>query len=805
MENNKKMKKYQYYKNNYHDNNRKYYYKKKKKSNKENNLNVINDSNNKEELFVNESVDYNEYEGLLKKKSVHKDINLDDILVRSKSKENDLDNRLIKEENNKVTYDSLVNIDAEESKEKGSLIIGTKFGYVLGVLIVVFALFGSTYAFFNYYKEDTRQADIVAGEAYVRVVENNLSLSLTNQYPRTNEEARRRTDNYIDFTLVGKNTSLTKVLGYKFTLSHGTTDNNRTRISDDYILFDLAELDGSNNETLLLSGVSLSDFNSANISGFYVPTNQTVQLERHYRIRAWISEEVTISDDPEENATYTQAQFANLYANFTLHVSSQDKYPNYGDKAIMRAVNEKINAVSGSCTPIWRDDINNTPDNTADDVVYFKGNNTCVDMNYVWYSGKLWRIIAKYPDGTMKMVTENAITSIPWGSSIEYNGSYVYQWLNEDFYDTLYNSQNILVVNNIWNYSADSNSTPVRPETIEIQKTVSAPVGLVSAYEYNKVGARSSYLKSGLNWFTITPYDESNLRYVSSSTASIKNETLFSRGYGVRPAVVLKSNVVFDGDGTITNPFKIVSDKERPTNNVSLISTRTSGEYVKFNNDLYRIVAVDESTGTTKLTRIDYLRESETAITKSMPSPRYGINISGSTSPAENYVDYYLNTVWYGNLLSTYKNMLVGDVYYLGTFGGSTESATYHYKQTICKNDFAELDNVTTKNCTKYTSSDANKTFTGKVGLPRLGEMFSAQLKNISLPNCCSFWTITTDSNNTFPYVVQYNDMVNRVGIGGMTVRPSITLNANVVITSGTGYVGGDTNNPFEIALPNNS
>ena len=78
-------------------------------------------------------------------------------------------------------------------------------------------------------------------------------------------------------------------------------------------------------------------------------------------------------------------------------------------------------------------------------------------MNYVWYLGKLWRITAIYPDGTMRLVTEDNITSIYWGSNTEYDGSWIYQWLNEDFYDTLYNANNI-IENGTWNYSTDENS-----------------------------------------------------------------------------------------------------------------------------------------------------------------------------------------------------------------------------------------------------------------------------------------------------------------------------------------------------------
>jgi len=88
---------------------------------------------------------------------------------------------------------------------------------------------------------------------------------------------------------------------------------------------------------------------------------------------------------------------------------------------------------------------NNTPDNYVleDGIYYISGcredgdTSVCnekntIDFNYVWYSGKLWRITAIYPDGRMKMITEDPITAIYFGSNTTYEGSWMYQWLNED-------------------------------------------------------------------------------------------------------------------------------------------------------------------------------------------------------------------------------------------------------------------------------------------------------------------------------------------------------------------------------------
>ena len=818
MENNKKKKYYQYYKNNGNNNqynHHKYYYKRKKKRN---NNNVVNTNNNisednnitKKVLMIDEDIDYNEYSGLLKKKV----INLDEDIVSEPIIENNINNEvnnineedlLIKKEpeqkkentvncNNAIDNQNTINIENEKPKERKSLIIGTRLGYLLGVFIIIAALFSSSYAFFNYNKEDTRQADIVAGEVYVKVSENNLNLSLVNQYPRTIMQARSRNDNYIDFHVVGKNTSLTKVLGYKFTLVNGNDVSGKNRINPDYILFDLAVLDNNDNETLLLSGVKQSDFNSANISGFYIPTETNSEIQKKYRIRAWISEDVTISDDPTENATYTQQEYANLFANYKVHVNSQDRILNIGHEAVMKAVNAKINA--GTCNPIWVDD-NDTPNDDTDDITYFSGTNNCIDMNYVWYSGKLWRITAIYPDGAMKLVTEDALTAINWGSTVEYDGSWVYQWLNEDFYDTLVNPSDILISDATWNYSEDGNSTPVRPESIATQKTKEAPIGLLNAYEYynayRNASLSTNYLIIGYFWWLITPYSTSNVRHVYSA-GDLSSNAPAGSSYGVRPSINLKSGLEFTGSGSKSNPYKIKGDMEGPTNNVTLLSSRSIGEYVKFDNDIYRIVSIDEENGTTKLTRVDYLRDNGTVITKHFASTVYFGKSTNTGS--DTYWDYYLNNTWYNSISSTYKDMLIDGTYYLGLYAGSGK----HYKITICKDTASTLDSITTKNCTKYTSEDTNKTFTGKVGLPRVGEMFSSQLGS-GYSSSSDMWLITpysTSSVRLVNYLGHFNYDAPASYSNG--VRPSINLKSGIKITGGTGYVGGDTNSPFEIS-----
>ena len=66
------------------------------------------------------------------------------------------------------------------------------------------------------------------------------------------------------------------------------------------------------------------------------------------------------------------------------------------------------------------------------DVIYYTGTDENCLKNYVWYSGKLWRIVAIYPNGMMKLVTENNMTTIQFGSTVTFDGSWMDQWLSQE-------------------------------------------------------------------------------------------------------------------------------------------------------------------------------------------------------------------------------------------------------------------------------------------------------------------------------------------------------------------------------------
>ena len=246
---------------------------------------------------------------------------------------------------------------------------------------------------------------------------------------------------------------------------------------------------------------------------------------------------------------------------------------------------------------------------------------------------------------------------------------------------------------------------------------------------------------------------------------------------GARPSINLQSGITINGGtGTSDDPYTISGDKETITAGTTLLNTRQSGEYVNFDGELYRIVGIENNT--TKLNKMDYVRDSDNTVIKK--------NFSSSTTfgsgDSDTYWDYYLNNTWYNSISETYKNMLVEGTYYLGT-------TSSNYKGAICA---TASNTVTTADCEKTSN-----TWTGYVGLPRNGEMFASQ-QGSGYSSSEYMWLINP-YNSLFVWNVRSDGSANFGDPSGSAyvARPSINLLSAVKITSGL----GTKSSPFELSL----
>ncbi len=418
--------------------------------------------------------------------------------------------------------------------------------------------------------------------------------------------------------------------------------------------------------------------------------------------------------------------------------------------------------------------------------------------NYIWYSGKLWRVVSRNNEtGAIKMVTENSVTAISYNleSSATFENSYVDQWLNQEFLPTLHDYEDYLVTDSIWDVSADSSNAPVMPNgTITVERAV----GLLNAYEYYRTYQKGAtyttgYLNNGTGWWLSTWYYSSAagnyyvrgvtnmgaLSYGQPHSGTYSGSKYYI--FGVRPTINLKSTVqIVFGNGTLDEPYHLAGDEQETIGGKTLISTRYSGEYVTFNNELYRIVAIEE--GLTKIMAVD------------KPSVLTRISFHGSTE-VSNFAVAQIKTDIYNEyyliLEESSKNMIEPNTtWYLGRIGNA---GSYHYKATICQT----VDvNISSLECEKVTT-----TATAYIGLPRIGEMFCSQ---ITRNTKSMFWTLTPVVHRTGASGVYYVDATNRIFSTSPNstfgVHPSLYLKSNVVIAS-TNTGDGTYEHPYEIEL----
>ena len=403
--------------------------------------------------------------------------------------------------------------------------------------------------------------------------------------------------------------------------------------------------------------------------------------------------------------------------------------------------------------------------------------------NYIWYSGKLWRAVSVNNEAkTTKLVTQWNISAINYSSgSTDFAGSYMKEWLNDTtvdgFLGNLREPDKFIVTDAVWDATLDDRGlgSITRPNGTT---TVTNAVGLLNMYEYQTTYRgttyENGYLNNELRWWLLTPYSSSNVRYVHHN-GNADDDSPSSRSYGARPSINLKSNVkIVDGDGTIDNPYRLNGDNDANLSG-TLLSSRYSGEYVRFGNDennLYRIVSRENGTGT-KITSAEPLKSSGEFIESAFGST--------TTFSSANTIGTFLNGEYLTSYVdSTYSNMIEDSTtWYLGTVGSG---ASY------------KLAKYTDTSGTTLTSSTTN----AKVGLLRLGELMSGQFDKYR--NIDPYWSLTPYSLSRVWYVGIYGSSDNLYGIissYSYGVKPTLNLKSNVMITGGD----GTKENPFTIEL----
>ncbi|HIR59385.1 MAG TPA: hypothetical protein IAB38_04975 [Candidatus Onthousia excrementipullorum] len=638
-----------------------------------------------------------------------------------------------------------------EKTKKEIVIIGL-------ILLMVIALIGVSYAAFRFTGEGTKVNSITTGSITMTYEETDNTISLNGALPTTDATGKKRLTEgeYFDFTVSSKIAGDVNI-NYEISAKDVTTSDRK--IDGSNIKLYLTRLTDDGEEELMTPEVYNEETNANNFTGrpsgemsLYTSSMNSSESNR-YRIRMWVDEDYN-----------PQGDGGNLQFSVQINVYGLDGNP----EDLLPTVSEKLLA-----------------SNLGDGSTYDDGVDTFITgedpNNYIWYSGKLWRAVSVNNEAkTTKLVTQWNISAITYNPSNQTNfeGSYMEDWLNDTsvdgFLGNLRDYENFVVTDAVWDATLDATSlgSITRPNGTT---TVSKAVGLLNIYEYQSSnnGEKNGYLNNGLNWWTLTPNSSSVVRVVyyngdaSSSTPTYSN--------GVRPSINLKSSVlIVDGNGTIDNPYRLEGDNDTSLSG-TLLSSRYSGEYVRFGHDennLYRIVS-HETSGLTKITSAEPLKNSGTFITSAFGSSNSEVNYSTNS-----VIGTFLN----GEYLTNY----VGNAY-----SDMIEDSTTWYLGTVGSSDSYKLAKYTDTNMSSTVSTTTN----AKVGLLRMGELMAGQFDRYG--NNTSYWTLTPYSK----YIVRYVTIYGGANYGAPTrsngVRPSINLKSNVQITSGTGV----KSDPFVISL----
>ena len=461
--------------------------------------------------------------------------------------------------------------------------------------------------------------------------------------------------------------------------------------------------------------------------------------------------------------------FPNQIKNFTITITST--CTSYSSKELdLHFVYEKQETINGvlpvpTLGSTTTDLLNNSGDGTYNymDGTYLKGEQ---DSNYIWFDGFMWRIMGKNSDGSIRMITEENVTSIPWGVSNtaqDYDNSYVNDWLNNYFYPKLEHKD--LLVNQTWCSETTTSSSSSRTTCTSNLSSVQKPIGLLSLDEYNLASGGSSYLLNSQYFWTTTPISASRAWYVSRSGSAYSHNV--TNAYGVRPVIGISSDVtITGGNGTLTDPY-IIGEVSDVTG--SLKDNSHVGEYVTYAGRNYRVV--ETSNQGTKLILDGYYDSNNDGTIDNM---EYGTNCTLCTTINE---ESFIN--WISNNNETDKAKLVSTTWYRGDYFNFGDN----YKDNL---------------------ESTSNPYEGRVGLIRVGEMLSGQSETIlsknhtvsnNYNNAQTYWTSTPYSASIAWSVINIGYATNNNVSYTRGVRPVVMISSDVTITGGN----GTPNSPYQI------
>jgi len=382
-------------------------------------------------------------------------------------------------------------------------------------------------------------------------------------------------------------------------------------------------------------------------------------------------------------------------------------------------------------------------------VYYYEGD---VNNNYVQFMGYMWQVMKINDDGSTTMIMKEPITAFSFGSGDNWTETHIHHWLNYDkdilfsgvFENTLdtsfltYTTTCIDIIDSIDNITCN-------------EKESNSLITLPTLYDYYSSGGHNGFLNNDESFWTISSTEDNHYWFVSEDSAvsiAAKNEM-----YNLRPVITLVPETnVFGGNGELDTPYIV---KKR---NVSLTKHLFVGEFVEYNDLIWRIIRNDNDSITLALN--DCLKDDED---NCMIVPFSATDNLFVTSNRDNLLSY-LNSEFFNSLDNS-------DFIITGTFNSGYYSAAV-----------PNFINVFSK------TNQAN------VGLLSIADPFAFSIPNVFLLN-------TLENHEFSIFTVNQNNLLFQEQVWSEHyIRPVITLRSNISITGGLGRIyspyqlGGVTN-----------
>ena len=407
-------------------------------------------------------------------------------------------------------------------------------------------------------------------------------------------------------------------------------------------------------------------------------------------------------------------------------------------------------------------------DATNENLYYYTGTNEEVSNNFLWYGGHQWRVLEfDTKDNTITLITQQPLTAIQpssagWETQEAYESSYINQWLNDYFWNSLDSSIQNNILDSTFNVG-------IYTDVDEI--TTTQKVRLLDRVQYERAGSIDSFLDiKDYFWLGNRHSSSSNVYFVNYDGSL--SSSITSNRRGVRAVIKISDIIITRGDGTLASNYQ-VAGKSTNTNNVQV------GEYI---NVPYS--GSDNACGNDNMCTFRVVSKDSNSI-KMVLNGLLSTTSAWATDAADNLTT---SDLIYTNVLNGFIENIDSKYITTGTYGVGMYASGNSYTEP------------------------QKATITANIGLPTVGEMFSGNdidmgsiktfvdVNTIENPTASSFYWTMNRYNSSNVYGVNHGG-----SLGWYLISNAYGVRAVIYLKSGTSaitFTGGEgtPNSPYVLS-----